>query len=110
LDARERRKEEDRESCTMRHSSPDIITAIKPRTTPWTVNVARKANTRKARSILVEKRKGNAPPGICGRECGNIIKAGLRKIRLKNMDCKSLKDGRNRLRVLVNTVMNIQDL
>jgi hypothetical protein len=57
--------------------------------------------------VLVGKAVAKKPPVRPRRRCGNI-KIGLQEVGQKGVDWTDLVQGRDRLRALMNTVMNLR--
>jgi hypothetical protein len=56
----------------------------------------------------VEKTEGKKPPERPRRRWENYIKINLQEVGWKGKDCIDLVQGRDRLRAVVNTVMNLR--
>jgi hypothetical protein len=88
------------------YSSPSIIRVIKARGMRWAGHVARMEEVRGAYNILVGKPEGRRQLRRPRRRWEDNIKMYLKKIGFGDVDCIDL--ARDRLRALVNTVMNLR--
>jgi hypothetical protein len=83
------------------YSSPNIIRMIKSRRMRWAGHVARMGETRNAYRILVGKPEGNRPLGR-----PNV--GGWTKLKWDGLYWIGLAQDRDKLRALVNMVMNLR--
>jgi hypothetical protein len=90
------------------YSSPSIFTVIKARRMRWAGHVARMMEVRCAYNILVGRPEVRRPLGRPRRRWKDNIKMDLREIGFGDVDWIHLAEDRGRLRVLVNTVMNLR--
>jgi hypothetical protein len=88
--------------------SPSIVRAIKARRMRWAGHVARMGEVRGAYNILVGKPEGRTPLGRTRRRWRDNIKMDLREIGFGDVDWIHLAQDRDRWRVLVNSVMDLQ--
>jgi hypothetical protein len=91
------------------YSSPNIIRVIKSRRMWWGGgHVAGMGEGRGAYRILVGRPEGRRSLGRPKRTWEDIIKMGLQEVGWGGMDWIDMAQERDRLRVLVNAVMNLR--
>jgi hypothetical protein len=90
------------------YSSPNIIRQIKSRRMRWAGHVARMGEERNVYKVLMGKPEGKRPLGRPRRRWEDEM--DLREIGWGSVDWIQLAQDRDRWRVLVNTVMNLQVL
>jgi hypothetical protein len=90
------------------YSSSSIVRVIKARGMRWAGHVAHMGEVRGAYNILVGRPEGRRPLGRTRRRWVDNIKMDLREIGFGEVDLNHLAQGRDRWRVLVNTVMNLR--
>jgi hypothetical protein len=90
------------------YSSPSIVRVIKARRMRWEGHVARMGEVRDAYNILVGKPEGRRPLGRPRRRWEDDIKMDLRETGFGDVDWIHLAQDRDRLRALVNAVMNLR--
>jgi hypothetical protein len=90
------------------YSSPSIIRIIKSRWMRWARHVARMGEKRNAYRLLVGKPEGKGPLGRPRRKWVDNIKMDLLEIEWGSVDWISLVQVRDKLRALVNVVMNFR--
>ena len=88
--------------------SPNIIWAIKFRRMRWAGHVACMGERRGVYRILVGKTEGKRPLGRHRRRWGDIIKMDFQEVRCGSMYWIDVAQDRDRWRMLVNAVMNLQ--
>jgi hypothetical protein len=81
---------------------------IKSRRMSWAGQVARMGEIRNACKNLVGTPEGKRPLGILRSRWEDNIKMDLRETGFRDVDWIHLAQDRNRLRALVNTVMNLR--
>jgi hypothetical protein len=89
------------------HSSPDIIRVIKSRRKRWAGHVAHMRAIINAYKILVGKPEKKRPLGRPRRGKEDNIKMKPREVGMENVDWINLAQERDRLRAVVETVMNL---
>jgi hypothetical protein len=89
------------------YGSPNIVRVIKSRTLRWAGHVTRMEERRGVDRVLVGKPEGKRPFGRPRRRWENNIKMNLQEVGYGDMDWIDLAQDRDRLRVLVNAVMNL---
>jgi hypothetical protein len=89
-------------------SSPNIIRVIKSRRLRWAGHVARMGAERGAYRILVGRPEGRRPLGRPRRRWEDNIKTDIREVGWGDMNWIELAQDRDRLRALVNAVMNLR--
>jgi hypothetical protein len=89
------------------YSSPSIIRIIKSKRMRWTGHVARMGEKRNAYRLLVGKTEGKRPLGTPRRRWVDNIRMDLGEVEWGNVDWIGLAKDRNRLRSLVNSVLNL---
>jgi hypothetical protein len=89
------------------HSSPNIIRVIKSRRMRWAGHVARMGEARCAYRILVGRPEGRRPLGRPRRRWEDNIKIDLQEVGW-GMDWIELAKNMDRLRALLNVVMNFR--
>jgi len=87
------------------YSLPNIVRVVKSRRMRWAGHVARMGEGRGVHRVLVGKSEGKRPLGRPRRRWEDNIKMDLRKVG-GDGDWMELAQDRDRLRALVNTVMN----
>jgi hypothetical protein len=87
---------------------PSIIRIMKSRIMRWAEHVAGMGKNRKAYRLLVEKPEGKRPLGRSKRRWVDNIKMDLLEIGLGGVDWIGLAQVRDKLRALVNAVMNLR--
>jgi hypothetical protein len=90
------------------YSSPSISRMIKSRRLRWSGHVARMGEKLNAYRTLVGKPEGKRPLGRPRRRWVDIIKMDLREVGWEGMDWLDLAKDTDRLRALVNGVMNLR--
>jgi hypothetical protein len=90
------------------YSSPGIIRIIKFRRMRWAVHVARMGEKRKAYRLLAEKSEGKRPLGRPKHRWVDNIRMDLVEVGWGVGDWTDLHQDRDRWRVLVNSVLNLQ--
>jgi hypothetical protein len=90
------------------HSSPNIKRVIKSRTMRLAGHVARMGDGRGVYRVLMGKPEGKRPLGRPRRRWAQNIKMDLQEVGCRIMDWIELAHDRNRLRVLVDAVMNLR--
>jgi hypothetical protein len=90
------------------YSSPSIFRMIKARRMRWAGHVACMEEVRGAYNILVGRPEGRRPLGRPRRRWEDDIKMDLREIGFGDVDWIHLAQDRDRLRAVVNTVMNLR--
>jgi len=90
------------------YSSLNIIRVIKSRRMRWAGHVARIGERRGVYRILVRKPEGKRPLGRPRHRWEDNIKMGLQEVGCGGMDWIELAQDRDRLRALVNAVMNLR--
>jgi hypothetical protein len=90
------------------YSSPSIVRVIKARRMRWAGHVARMGEVRGAYNILVGRPEGRRSLGRPRRRWEDSIKMDLREIEFGDVDWIHLAQDKDRLRALVNTVMNLR--
>jgi hypothetical protein len=92
------------------YSSPNIIRQIKSRRMRWAGHVARMGEERKVYKVLMGKPEGKRPLGRPRRRWEGGIRMNRREIGWGSVAWIQLAQNRDRLRALVNTVMNLRVL
>jgi hypothetical protein len=90
------------------YSSPSIIRIIKSRRMRWVGHVARMGEKRNAYRLLVRKPEGKRPLGRPSRRWMDNIRMDPGKVGWGNVGWIGLAKDRNRLRALVNSVLNLR--
>ena len=90
------------------YSSPNILRAIKSRTTRWAGHVARMGERKGVYKILVGEPEGKRPLGRPRRRWEDNIKMTLQGVRYGGVGWIELVQNRDRWRALVNAVMNLR--
>jgi hypothetical protein len=90
------------------YSSPSIIRMIKPRRMRWTGHVARIGEKRNAYRLLVGNPEGKTPLGKPRHRWVDNIRMDLVEVVWGDVDWIGLAQDRNRLRALVNSVLNLR--
>jgi hypothetical protein len=90
------------------YSSPSIVTMIKSRKIIWAEHVARMGEERNAYRILVGRPVGKRPLGRPRCRWLDNINMDLREIGWDVVDCIDMTQDRDKLRALVNTVLNLR--
>jgi hypothetical protein len=90
------------------NSSPSIIRIIKSRRMRWAVYVARMGEKRNAYRLLVGKPEGRRPLGRPRCRWVDKIRMDLGEVGWGDVDWIGLAKDRNRLRALVNSVLNLR--
>ena len=90
------------------YSSPNIVRVNKSRRLRWAGHVARMEKRRGVYRVLVGKPEGKSPLGRLRRRWDGYIKLDLQKVGCGGMDWIELAQDRDRLRALVNAVMNLR--
>jgi len=90
------------------YSSPNIVRVIKSRRLRWAGHVARIGEGRRVHRVLVGKPWGKRPLGRPRRTWEDNIKMDLQEVGCEGMDFIELTQNRDRLRALVNAVMNLR--
>jgi len=90
------------------YSSPNIIRVIKSRRMRWAGHVARMVGRRGVYRVLVGKPEGKRPLGRPRRRWEDNIKMDVQEVLCGVKDWIDLAQDRDRLRALVNWVMNIR--
>jgi hypothetical protein len=88
--------------------SPSIIRIIKSKRMRWAWHVARMGEKSNVYGLLVEKPEGKRPLGGPRRRWIDNIEVDLLEIGLSVVDWIGLAQDRDRLRALVNSVMNLR--
>jgi hypothetical protein len=92
------------------YSSPNVIRQIKSRRMRWALHVARMREERNVYKVLVGKPEGVRPLGRPRHRWVDGIRIDLREIGWGRVEWIQLAQDRDRLRALVNTVMNLRVL
>ena len=92
------------------YSSPNIVRVIKSRRMRWAGHVARMEERRGTYSALVGKSEGKRPHGRRRRRWEDNIKMDLEEMGCGVMAWIKLAQDRDRLRALVNALMNLRFL
>jgi hypothetical protein len=87
---------------------PSIIRIIKSRRMRWAGHVTRMGEKRNAYRLLVGKPEGKRPLGRPSRMWVDSIRMVLGEVGWSNVDWIGLAQDRNRLRALVNSVLNLR--
>jgi hypothetical protein len=90
------------------YSSPSIIRIIKTRRRRWAGHVARMGEKGNECRLLVGKLEGERPLGRPRRRWVDNIRVDLGEVEWGVVHWISLAQDRNRLRALVNSVMNLR--
>ena len=90
------------------YSSPNIVRVIQSRRMRWAGHVERIMERRCVYRVLVGEPEGNRPLGRHRRKWEDNIEMDLQDIKCGGVDWIELAHDRNRLRALVNAVMNRQ--
>jgi hypothetical protein len=90
------------------YSSPSIIRIIKSRRIRWVGHVVRMEENRNAYRLLVGKPEGKSPLGRPRRRWVDNIRMDLGEVGWSDVDWIGLAKDRNRLRALVNFVLNLR--
>jgi hypothetical protein len=90
------------------YSLPSIIRIIKSRRMRWAIHVAGMGEKRNAYRLLVGKPEGKRPLGKPRRRWADNIRIDLGEMRWGDVDWIGLAKDRNRWRILVNSVLNLQ--
>ena len=90
------------------YCSPNIVRVMKSRRMRWVGHVARMVERRCVYRVLVGKPEGNRPLGRPWRRWEDNIKMDLEEVGCGGMDWIELAEDRDRLRALVNAVMNLR--
>jgi hypothetical protein len=88
--------------------SPSIIRIIKSRRMRWAGHVARIGEKRNAYRLMVGKPEGKRPLGRLRRRWVNNIRIDLGEVGWGDVDWIGLTKDGNRLRALVNSVLNLR--
>jgi hypothetical protein len=89
------------------YSSPNIILVIKSRRMRWVGHVARMGEGRGAVRILEERPEGRRPLERLRHRWEDNIKMDLQEVGWEGVDWIDMAQDRDRLRALVNAVMNL---
>jgi hypothetical protein len=90
------------------YSSPSIIRIIKVRRLRWAGHIARMGEKRNAYRLLVGKPEGRRPLGRPRRMWLDNIRMDLVEVGWSDVDWIGLAQDRDRLRALVNSVLNLR--
>jgi len=90
------------------YCSPNIVRVIKSRRMRWAGHIARLGEGRGMYRVLVGKPEGKRPLGIPRCRWEDNIKIDLQEVGCEVMDFIEAAQVRDRWRVLVNAVMNLQ--
>jgi hypothetical protein len=90
------------------YSSPSIIRIVKARSMRWVGNVARMGEKRNSCRLLVGKPEGRRPLRTPRRRWVDNIRMDLVEVGWGDVDWFGLAQDRDRLRALVNSVLNLQ--
>ena len=90
------------------YSSPKIVWVITSRRMRWVGHVAHMGERRGVYRVFVEKPERKRPLGRLRRRWDNNIKMDLQELACGGMDWIELAQDRDRWRVLVSAVMNLQ--
>jgi hypothetical protein len=90
------------------YSSPSIIRIIKSRTMRWAGYLERMGEKRNAYRLLVGKPEGRRPLGRPRHRWADNIRMDLVEVGWCDVDWIDLAKDRNRLRALVNSVLNLR--
>jgi len=92
------------------YSSPNITRVIKSRRMRWAGHVARMSEERGVYRVLLGKSEGRRPLGRPSHRWVDNIRMDLQVVGCGYMDWIGLAQGRDRWRMLVSAVMNLQVL
>jgi hypothetical protein len=90
------------------YSSPSLIIIMKSRRMRCAGHLARMGEKRNAYRLLVGKPEGKRPLGRPRRRWVYNIRMDLREVRWSDVERIGLAKDRNRLRALVNSVLNLR--
>jgi hypothetical protein len=90
------------------YSLPNIIKIIKLRRMRWSCNVARRGEKKNVYRLLVGKSEGKRPIGRPRHRWVDNIRMDLGEVRWGDVEWIGLAKDKNRWRVLVNSVLNLQ--
>jgi hypothetical protein len=90
------------------YSLPSIIRINKSRRMRWAGHVERMGEKRNAYRLLVGKSEGKSPLGRPKRRWVDSIRMDLGEVGWGDVDWLDLVKDRNRLRALVNSVLNLR--
>jgi hypothetical protein len=90
------------------YSSPSIIRIIKAKRMRWAEHVARMGEKRNAYRLLVGNPEGRRPLGRPRRRWLDNVRMDLVEVGWGDVDWIRLAQDRDRLRALVNSVLNLR--
>ena len=90
------------------YCSPNIVRVIKSRRMRWAGHVARIGERKGVYRVLLGKLDGKRPLGRSRRSWENYIKLDLQEVGCGYMDWIDLAQDKDRMRALVNAVMNLR--
>jgi hypothetical protein len=90
------------------NSSPTIVRVIKSKIMNWAGHVARKDEGRGVYRVLVGKPVGKRPMGRPRRRWNDSIRMDFQEVGCGGMNWIEVAQDRDRLRALVNAVMNLR--
>jgi len=91
-----------------RHSSPNVVRAIKSRRIRWAGHVARMGERRGLYGVMVGKPEGKRPLGRPRHRWEDNSKMDLQAVGCGGMKWMELAQDRDRWRALANAVMNLR--